>query len=185
MSELSAPREAEARLVERAAQGDQAAFGRLVALYQRPLVSFAYRYLGSREEAEDAAQDALVRVYVSLGRLREPQAFGGYLFATALNVCRRRGQRPQAAPLTAEAAPSVEAEALRRAERDRVAQAIAALPEQYRATVSLRAHEALSFAEVAAITGDTEGACRVRYHRAVEMLRVRLGVAVEDAKELP
>jgi RNA polymerase sigma-70 factor (ECF subfamily) len=185
MSTDLAARERQARLVQRALQGDPSAFGELVALYQRPLVSFAYRYLGSREEAEDAAQDAFVRVYLSLDRLREPEAFAGYLFATALNVCRKRAQRPLPPPPAAEADPSVEAQAMRRAERDRVAKAIAALPEEYRATVSLRAHEALSFAEIAAITGATEGACRVRYHRALEMLRTRLGVPAENAEETP
>ena len=80
----------EIELVRRAAEGDQEAFAALVARFQRPVVSFAFRYLGNREDAEDAAQDAFVRVYFSLAKLQDPTKFASYLFTTALNACRTR-----------------------------------------------------------------------------------------------
>jgi len=165
----------EVELVRRAAQGDQDAFSVLVARYQRPVISFAFRYLGSREDAEDAAQDAFVRVWFSLAKLKEPAKFASYLFTTALNACRKRASRER--PTVPDTEPSGEgpqAEVVARAERERVAQAIARLPMDYRLPVALRVHDGLSFAEIGEIIGATESACRVRYHRAKEMLRAAL-----------
>jgi RNA polymerase sigma-70 factor (ECF subfamily) len=165
----------EAELARQAARGDREAFGRLVARYQRPLVNFTYRYLGQREDAEDAAQEAFVRVYLWLGRLRQPESFGTYLFATALNVCRRRGEaRPLPLAPPDSATQGTPEAVLRRAEHDRLLHAISALPEEYRSVVSLRIGDELSFAEIGRIVGAEEGACRVRFHRAKEMLRAAL-----------
>ncbi len=184
MSGQAAGRHQETELVRRAAQGDQEAFSRLVARYQRPVVTFAYRYLGDHEEAEDAAQDAFVRVYFSLPRLRNPEKLASYLFTTALNVCRKRRRRcPEPLPAASETAESPEEQTLRQLEHERVAQAIAALPEEYRVTVSLRVDEGLTFAEISEIIGASEGALRVRYHRAKEMLRVALAGDAIPAEE--
>ena len=161
--------------MRRAARGDRDAFARLVTRYQRPLVSFAYRYLGHREDAEDAAQEAFVRVYFSLARLRQPERFGTYLFATALNVCRRRAQsQPRATGPDDTVVATPDAAVERRAEHDRLLAAIGALPEEYRSVVSLRVEDELSFAEIGRIVGAEEGTCRVRFHRAKEMLRTAL-----------
>jgi len=173
----------EADLARRATRGDRQAFAALVQRYQSPLVSFAYRYLGSREEAEDVAQDAFVRAYLSLGDLRVPQAFAGYLFQIALNLCRKRWSRRATGPLPRpDPQPSVETEVLGRAEYDRVAQAIAELPEDYRLPVSLRVDDGLSFAEIGELVGASEGACRMRYHRARQMLGARLGYEAEPTE---
>ncbi len=170
----STPRQ-EVELIRRAAQGDRDAFSGLVARYQRPVINFAFRYLGNREEAEDAAQDAFVRVYFSLARLREPAKFTSYLFTTALNVCRTRASRErQALPDDGPAVEDPQAKVVAQAERERVAHAIAHLPLDYRLPVALRVNDGLSFAEIGEVIGATEGACRVRYHRAKEMLRAAL-----------
>jgi RNA polymerase sigma-70 factor (ECF subfamily) len=176
----------EADLVRRAAGGDQEAFAALVRRYQSPLVSFAYRYLGSREEAEDVAQDAFVRAYFALKDLRNSRAFAAYLFRIALNLSRKRwARRAVCAPGPPAPQPSAEAEALARAEWDRVARAITELPEEYRAPVSLRVDDGLSFAEIGELLGVSEGACRMRYHRARQMLREQLGYEAEATEEAP
>lgn len=175
MSDDAVSRNRDGELVRRAAQGDQKAFSRLVARYQRPVVTFAYRYLGNLEDAEDAAQDAFIRVYFSLPRLRDPGKLASYLFTTALNVCRKRRRPcPEPVPAASEVAESPEEQTLRQVEHERVARAIAALPEEYRVTVSLRVDDGLSFAEISEVIGASEGALRVRYHRAKQMLRAAL-----------
>ena len=140
------------------------------------MVSFAFRYLGNREDAEDAAQDAFVRVYFSLAKLQDPTKFASYLFTTALNACRTRASRKQPTIPDAEIeGEGPQAEVVARAERQRIAQAISRLPMEYRLPVTLRVHDGLSFAEIGEVIGATESACRVRYHRAKEMLRAVLG----------
>jgi RNA polymerase sigma-70 factor, ECF subfamily len=175
----------EAELVRRAAIGDPTAYDALVERYQGPLLTFAYRYLGDRQEAEDAAQDAFVRVYLSLGRLRQPERFASYLFTAALNTCRRRARpRPSAAPADhRDAAGDPQATVLYLDEQETVAAAITALPDEYREVVSLRVGEDLGFAEIGRIVGATEGACRVRFHRAKEMLRELLTLSRSPSEE--
>ncbi len=173
----------EVDLVSRAARGDRDAFAALLGRYQRPVVSFAYRYLGNREDAEDAAQDAFIRVYFSLAKLRQPERFSTYLFATALNICRRRAREPRVAPQADVTSESPECQVVLREEHERLLAGIAILPDDLRAVVSLRAVEELGFAEIGEIVGASEGACRVRYHRARELLRAALGVPGRTAKE--
>jgi len=155
--------------------GDRHAFAALIERYQKPLVNFAYRYLGQREDAEDVAQDAFVKAYLSLSELRDAQAFGAYLFRIALNLARKRAaRRPAPAAVAPDPAPSTEANVLAAAEHERVARAVAGLPEEYRLPVSLHVRDGLSFAEIGDLIGASEGACRMRYHRARQMLRERL-----------
>lgn len=171
---------AEVDLVRRATAGDQQAFAGLVARYQKPLVNFACRYLGQREDAEDVAQDAFVRAYLSLPSLRQPEAFAAYLFKIALNLVRKRAARqPPPAEGPAQPERSAEADAMAHLEGEWVARAVAGLPEEYRLPVSLHVQEGLTFGEIAELIGGSEGACRMRYHRARQMLRERLGVTEE------
>jgi RNA polymerase sigma-70 factor (ECF subfamily) len=173
----------EAGLVGRAARGDREAFAALLQRYQRPVVAFAYRYLGQRDDAEDVAQDAFIRVYFSLAKLRQPERFSTYLFATALNLCRRRAARPRP-PLDPPGTTELpESTALRREEREQLLRAVAALPAELRDVVSLRAVEELGFAEIGEIVGASEGACRVRFHRAKEMLKAALEESAGTARE--
>lgn len=182
MSEADRRREVE--WVQRAAAGDHEAFAALVQRYQRPLVNFAGRYLGSREEAEDVAQEALVRSYLCLGKLRSAEAFGSHLFRIALNLARRRATR-RLAPAAPEPppAPSAEAQALEHLEVARIMKAISDLPEDYRLAVSLRVEGGLSFAEIGELTGASEGACRMRWLRGRQALRSALGLPPEPAEE--
>ncbi|MBS5872764.1 MAG: sigma-70 family RNA polymerase sigma factor [Clostridiales bacterium] len=78
----------EIRLVERAKAGDAEAFGQLYAQYAQDLYRFAYYYLGSREEAEDAVQDAICAAFQGVGALRSAASFRAWLFSILANTCR-------------------------------------------------------------------------------------------------
>lgn len=76
------------RLVERAKAGDADAFGQLYAQSAQDLYRFAYYYLGSREEAEDAVQDAVCAAFQGVGSLRSPAAFHAWMFSILANTCK-------------------------------------------------------------------------------------------------
>src|SRR5262245_45401581 len=84
-------------LVAQARGGDRDAFRALVDAYYQDLARFARRYLGQREDAEDALQETFLRAYRSLGRYVEREAFRAWLFRILINRCRtlarRRDQR--------------------------------------------------------------------------------------------
>lgn len=76
----------EVALVRRAQRGDAAAFGELVRLHQRRVVSVAYRLLGNTEDARDVGQDALVKAFRSLSQLDDPARFGSWLMRITTNL---------------------------------------------------------------------------------------------------
>ena len=81
------PIEQETQLVERAVNGDQAAFGELVEPLRKPLFSYIYRMVTLRQDAEDLLQDVLVRVLQSLPSFRGEARFKTWLFGIATHAC--------------------------------------------------------------------------------------------------
>ena len=73
-------------LVERARQGDEAAFADLLHAYETPLYNFLARMTGSRTDAEDLFQETFVRVYKNLHRFREGAPFRPWLYRIAANL---------------------------------------------------------------------------------------------------
>ncbi|HEY9402973.1 MAG TPA: sigma-70 family RNA polymerase sigma factor, partial [Pyrinomonadaceae bacterium] len=97
----AAGREHFALLVARARGGDAVAFERIMLETERRVVAVAWRMLGNREDARDAAQEVFLRVYKYLDRYRPEQDFNGWVYRITINVCRdaarKRGARPDGA----------------------------------------------------------------------------------------
>jgi RNA polymerase sigma-70 factor (ECF subfamily) len=86
-------------LLARAQAGDERAFRELVEPYRRALLVHAYRMLGSVDDAEDVAQDTLLRAWRALGRFEPRASLHTWLFRIATNACldeiERRPRRPE------------------------------------------------------------------------------------------
>src|ERR671918_1674721 len=76
----------ERRLLEQARAGDEHAFGRLVEPYRAGLRAFAYRMLGSVEDAEDVLQEALLRTWRGLPRFEGRSSLRSWLFRIVTNA---------------------------------------------------------------------------------------------------
>src|SRR5512147_996670 len=90
---LPIQQDGDAAIVARVVGGDTAAYSILVARYRAQFARYAVRMLGSREDAEEALQDAFVRAYRSLARCDDPERFGSWLFRILANRCRTSGTR--------------------------------------------------------------------------------------------
>ncbi len=147
------------------------------------------RLLGDPSDAADATQEVYLRVVRSVLGFRGDSAFGTWLHRVTVNVCmtalRARGDvraRGQSAGLldasfddlaSADASPE---ERVTRADlARRTAKALAELPEDAREVVVLRDVQGLSTRETAELLGVTEGAVKVRLHRAHARLRELVG----------
>jgi RNA polymerase sigma-70 factor (ECF subfamily) len=172
-------------LVAQHLQGDAQAFAELVTRYTAPVFNLAFRLTGDRAEAENVAQEAFLRAYVALPHSRTDLAFKPWLFQIAVNLCRdlARKKRPAAfaelaqedgiAPEEAiedQAPLLLETVAERELERA-LARAVDGLPEAYRAVVTLRYTEGLSYEEMAAALGLPVNTVRTHLFRAKAMLR--------------
>lgn len=157
-----------AQLIARARAGEAEAFDELVLCHQRRVAATAWRLLGSREEARDAAQEVFLRVYRHLGKYDPRQDFSGWLYRITVNVCRdlrrKRGRPGQTASLDAEpdrpAPDDTEAGAIRAQQQAILARALATLSEKERAAIVLRDLEGLPTEEVARLLGSTQGTVR-------------------------
>ncbi len=74
-------------LVARARAGDEIAFERIMLATEQRVVSIAWRMLGNRDDARDAAQDVYLRVFKYLARFRAGQDFRAWLYRITINVC--------------------------------------------------------------------------------------------------
>jgi len=165
-------------LIARAAAGDEQAREQLVGLYLHDVYEATARVLSDRELAEDAAQDAFVNALNNLHRFRGEASFRTWLLRIAVNaalsVARRQGRRREvqldAAGEVADGT-DVERGTIDRSEAERVRGMLERLPPKQRMAVTLRVHQGLSYAEVAAVMNCTEGAARVNYHLGVKRLR--------------
>jgi RNA polymerase sigma-70 factor (ECF subfamily) len=99
---------AEDALVERCRRGDEAAFDDLITRHRARTIAIAYHLLGNREAAQDAAQEAFVRVFLVIRKLRGNAAFAAWLRRIVVRVCldhrRRRASREVSLPERAEPA---------------------------------------------------------------------------------
>jgi RNA polymerase sigma-70 factor (ECF subfamily) len=182
-------------------QGDAAALNRLIARWQRPLFSFAYRYLQNGADAHDLVAEAFVRLYQQRGRLRSDTNISAWLFTTLTNLCHNHHRWRRRHPTVALDAPSDpatgaeggrEPEGLASAEagpdaalvRDEslaaVRKAIDELPHDLKIAVLLHHYEHLSYREIAAIAGCSERGVETRLYRARQQLRQLLAAFLHE-----
>ena len=177
-SEIS--HDAERELIESALTGDGLAFRRLVEPHLPMLHRIAARSSGSAMLAEDAVQETLTLAYERLGRYRHDMPFRAYLAAIAAKQGhtiargeRRRLKRELASKAPEEPTdPEQETHGARLAER--VREALHAMPDKRRQAALLRLDAGLSYREIAAAVGSTEGSTRVLVHTALKELKERL-----------
>jgi len=174
--------------LERALQGDTAAFGQLVRAYERPVYNLTYRMLGDPDEAEDAAQETFLRAYTKLATYQPQRKFVNWLLSIASHYCidrlRRRSRAPQVSlddalppQWLASGAPQPDQAVSQKEERERIRQTLDMLSPPYRAAVVLRYWYGLSYREIATIMDTTESAIKSRLHRARRMLAKGLQAA--------
>jgi RNA polymerase sigma factor (sigma-70 family) len=165
----------EYELVEAAVAGDPEAFAVLVSRHRRRVEAVVARMLPA-DEAEEVVQEALLRAYLGLSRLRSADRFAGWLCGIAVNLAKMRLRRVVAqrrALALAGSAAAVEPDHDREL-LEIVRNAVALLPAGQRDVVLMHYVDELSCEEIAHLLGTTAGAVRVRLHRARASLRREL-----------
>ena len=180
--------ETEASLLARAQAGDVAAFERLSSAYADRLFMLLLRLLGDRDEAEDVAQEVMLRAWQGITRFRGQSSYFTWLYRIAVNEANRalekRARHPAGVTLGADELQLPAPGALdpsRQAEnselRRTLGRALADLPPPLRTALVLRDVEGLSTQEAAEIAGVGEAAFKSRLHQA--RLRVRAAIGDE------
>jgi RNA polymerase sigma-70 factor (ECF subfamily) len=179
-----------APLVKAAAAGDRAAMETLLMRAQEVAYRFGVLVCGQTDGAEDVMQEALLKTFRHVSRIRQPEAFRAWLYRTVRNAClmRRRTRVDEPKRLVSIDEPREGAEWVDPADpgrnpedalmntrlRGRLLHAVRSLPRTYRAVVFLREMEGLSTREVAHVVGTSEANVKQRLHRARVLLRAQL-----------
>jgi RNA polymerase sigma-70 factor, ECF subfamily len=180
-------------------QGEAVALNRLIARWQRPLYSFAFRYVQNNADADDLVAETFVRLYQQRLRLRPDTRLSAWLFTTLTNLCHNHhrwlrrhptGALEVPAPagsakphtglelVSADPSPSVvleQDEALAA-----VRSAIERLPHDLKATLLLHYYEHLSYHEIGEITGCSDRGVETRLYRARRQLRDSLAELLNE-----
>ena len=189
----AAPEEME--LIARILAGEHELYYQLVHPHERSLYVAAYSLLENEADAEDAAQEAVLKAFTNLHQFRGEARFSTWLIRIALNEARSRIRRQATVPMEpleqgvnqdGDYIPrefkdwrEIPSQALEREELRRILNtAIFALGEKYRQVLVLRDIQQLSVAETAAALGLTNSAVKVRLWRARMQLRDTLANAL-------
>jgi len=170
-------------LVKAGQTGDRAAFDRLVQLYQRQAMGLALGIVGNVHDAAEAVQDALVKAYLGLGGLNQPERFQPWLLKIVANeaISRRRSARRHRIITRLFVASTLERRASELQERESegelqaaIARALQRLSAKEAEAIALFGLDNLPHGEVGRIMGCSAGAVRWHVHRARKKLRVLL-----------
>jgi RNA polymerase sigma factor (sigma-70 family) len=163
------------RVVSAAQRGDRRALAMLLSDSHPNVRRFAGTLCASPEDAEDAAQEALVVLYRKIGTLRAAAALASWMFQIVRHECMRRARLGwPAAAEDAGTERSAEDTAIAHLELERIVAAIAALPDEQRAVVVLRDVQGLSGVATAQALGVSRAAMKSRLHRGRAALRIDL-----------
>ncbi len=176
-------------LVGKCLGGDSSSYGQLVDRYSARILNLGFAMLGSRQDAEDVAQEAFVRAFKSLPRFEKRAKFSSWLYQIALNLCRdrlksraRQGRTADEEQLAGvggdpgEQAPRV---MLQQELSQKMTDAVNKLPVLYREAFVLRHLQGVDYDEIGGITGVPADTVRVRAYRARELLREHLSPDVD------
>jgi RNA polymerase sigma-70 factor, ECF subfamily len=173
----------DAELVRRAQRGDRFAFERLVAEHEQRMYTLAARVLGSREDAADAVQEALVRAWLALPRFRGEARFSTWLYRIVVNTSHDLRPKRREAPVDELPEPADPRDRFAEQELSgELQRALDALDDTYRVAVVLYDVLGCSYAEIAEMTGVAEGTVKSRIFRGRGELAERLGTAVQETE---
>ncbi|WP_066646829.1 RNA polymerase sigma factor [Christensenella timonensis] len=161
-----------------AQKGDSDAFCALIGKYENKIYNIAYKFMQNSFDAQDAAQDAIIKMYGSIRKFSFQSAFSTWMYRVVANTCldliRRRKPSVPMEEYT-DAAVSRDGNPDEQAENNELGRSIRAavqeLSEKYRTVLILKDMEGLKYEEVAEILSITPGTVKSRLFRAREKLR--------------
>ncbi|MFN8180072.1 MAG: sigma-70 family RNA polymerase sigma factor [bacterium] len=186
----------DAELVARSQAGDVAAFNELAARWETALYGFTRRTLGDAEDARDVCQEALVKAYQNIRRLRDGEKFKSWIHYIALNLCRDRFRSPRSrsehVPFEDEGPDPHGATRTERADQSAEAGSMSALltavldelPPEQRTSIVLREYQGLTSEEIGEIMGVPAATVRTRIFYGLKALRTALRARGIDRTDL-
>lgn len=162
------------QLVKKAKQGDAEAFAELYRNIYQNLYRFAMYMLGNPADAEDVVSDTVTDAWVTLGKLRNEEAFEGWVFRILSNKCRRKRKEYVNKPLEWNEEIGELSGADDMAESIHLRRMFGELDEEDRMIIGMHVFGGYTSREIAEITGMNANTVRSRESRALKKLAEKL-----------
>jgi len=180
----------ERRAIELVKGGDHGSYDYLVSKYMKRVVSIAWGIVRNAHDAEDLAQEAFVKAFQTIDRFKSGEPFGPWIYRIvtnlSLDVMKHRSRfRHEEISESEQATRRDRADLMASANEigSRIDDAIRSLPEQQRVVARLYLVEEFDHADIAAMTGLTEGTVRSHLSLARRKLREQLADLYEGTYE--
>ena len=180
----------EQRAIDAVKRGDPSAYDYLVSKYMKRVVSIAWGIVRNAHDAEDLAQEAFVKAYQSIGRFKTGQPFGPWIYRIVTNLAldvvkhRKRFRHEELHDVEpADRRDDADLPARSNELAARIDEAIESLPEMQRVVARLYLVEEFGHAEIAGMTGLSEGTVRSHLSLARGKLKERLSDLYGDDNE--
>lgn len=173
--------------IARAAKGDVNAFETLMGAYEKKIYALCLRMMGNPHDGEDAAQEAMLRIWRTIGQYRFESAFSTWVYRVTASCCmdvirkRQRHEQPSLEEMgeasgfdPADGGETPQEQTERKETRSAIQQAIAAVPEGMREVFLLRDVHGLSVEETAQALQIAQGTVKSRLARAREKIAAEL-----------
>lgn len=173
--------------IARAAKGDANAFETLMGAYEKKIYALCLRMMGNPHDGEDAAQEAMLRIWRTIGQYRFESAFSTWVYRVTASCCmdairkRQRYEQPSLEEMgeasgfdPADGGETPQEQTERKETRSAIQQAIAAVPEGMREVFLLRDVHGLSVEETAQALQIAQGTVKSRLARAREKIAAEL-----------
>ncbi len=182
-------------LIEKASKNNVEAFEKLISPYTNKLLNHAFRILKNREDAEDALQEAYLKIYSSLDKFEGNSSFKTWIYKIVTNVCLDMLRNQKKISKTSlnvtnedgnqeieipDDTYSPDVSAQKKAALEALKDALNDLDDDHKIVITLRDIDGLSYEDIANITSTNVGTVKSRISRA----RMRLKKLLEKNKEL-
>lgn len=184
--------EPDSGLIERAKNGERAAFDSLVDIHKGKAFALAFSFIGDVEDAKDVLQEAFVKAYTGIINFRGASSFYTWFYRILVNQCKDflRKKRVRSgvfleplpsleedgdnAPEAVDSSPGPSQMALNSEARQLINEAVSGLPEKQKAVFILKHIQGMKLNEIADVVGCSESTAKVHLFRAIRGLRCRL-----------
>lgn len=168
----------ETELIKLSQNNDADAFCDLIGMYERKIYNIAFKFMRNEHDAQDAAQDSIVKIYTNIRKFSFQSTFSTWMYRVTANTCldalrkkKANAQIEDYENITVSDMGNPDADTINRELGDTIKQAIQLLPEKYIPIIVLKDIEGLKYEEIADVLQISIGTVKSRISRAREKLR--------------